>query len=193
MGATGRKTGYGEHHADDVAGIYARRFRVRAKGKGTPGEGSFGPNRTQIRESCFRENGGRRLDSISKWRAWGDSNARPLVPEISPGIASYWFAWYLAAPEYRILARFRRLSFPNLSQLFAALNWRSHIAHSLSLFPDRHNSGNADRFQQESAIETRHSDESDRACPRLTPAAPARWVFLHAPSRRRLWIRTEYL
>ena len=31
---------------------------------------------------CF-ENTGRRLDSVSKWRAWGGSNSRPLVPETS--------------------------------------------------------------------------------------------------------------
>jgi hypothetical protein len=53
------------------------------------------------------------------WRAWGDSNARPLVPEISSEISSDWFAWYLAAPEYTQLAGFRHLSFPNLSQVSA--------------------------------------------------------------------------
>ncbi len=67
--------------ADDVAGVHARRFRIRLTGRGTPGEGSFGLNRTQIPESCFPENGVRPLDSVSKWRAWGDSNARPLVPK----------------------------------------------------------------------------------------------------------------
>ena len=68
-------------YADDVAGVHARRFRIRLTGRGTPGEGSFGLNRTQIPESCFPENGVRPLDSVSKWRAWGDSNARPLVPK----------------------------------------------------------------------------------------------------------------
>ncbi len=68
-------------YADDVAGVHARRFRIRLTGRGTPGEGSLELNRTQIPESCFPENGGRPLDSVSKWRAWGDSNARPLVPK----------------------------------------------------------------------------------------------------------------
>ncbi len=26
------------------------------------------------------------------WRAWGDSNARPLVPEFGSRLLSYWFA-----------------------------------------------------------------------------------------------------
>src|SRR5260370_4806149 len=68
-------------YADDVAGVHARRFRIRLTGRGTPGEGSLELNRTQIPESCFPENGGRPLDSVSKCRAWGDSNARRLVPK----------------------------------------------------------------------------------------------------------------
>ncbi len=35
-------------------------------------------------------------DRLKKWRAWGDSNARPLVPEFSRKLLSCWFALPLA-------------------------------------------------------------------------------------------------
>src|SRR2546422_11133438 len=67
----------------------------------------YGANTSQI---CARSN---------DWRARGDLNARPLVPEFSENWLSCWFALLSAPACYPVFPAVRPLLFRNCSEIFA--------------------------------------------------------------------------
>jgi hypothetical protein len=55
---------------------------------------------------------------LKKWRARGDLNARPLVPEFSENWLSCWFALLSVPACYLVFPAVRPLLFRNCSEIF---------------------------------------------------------------------------